>query len=60
MTKRNIYEIEISHPVLRKYCHIKGTDVHVIEQKVRLQYDIWEKEWRDQILGVKERTLQNY
>ncbi|QSF55025.1 restriction endonuclease [Brevundimonas fontaquae] len=43
---RHYYEIEVSHPGLHKYRHIRGADPYVVEQKaaaLRLQ---WDEEWR--------------
>lgn len=43
---RHYYEIEVSHPGLHKYRHIRGADHYVVQQKaaaLRLQ---WDEEWR--------------
>lgn len=43
---RQYYEIEVSHPGLHKYRHIRGADSYIVQQKaaaIRLQ---WDEEWQ--------------
>jgi restriction system protein len=39
------YEIEISHPELNAYRHIKGRDRRVVEQKAAAQLAKWDEQW---------------
>ena len=45
MARRTIWEIEVSHPGLSKYRHIRGSDRHVVEQKADTQMRIWDEMW---------------
>ncbi len=59
-----MYEIEVTHPGLNKYRHIRGTDKYVVEQKARAQKAIWEEMWQkkraaEEIKSKKEKLLQD-
>ena len=64
MAYRQIWEIEISHPWLNKYRHIRGTEKHVVEQKALAQKAIWDEMWQkkqeaERKREEKERKIQN-
>ena len=46
MVHREIWEIEVTHPGLNKYRHIRGTDKYVVEQKAYAQKAIWDEIWQ--------------
>lgn len=48
------YELEVSHPGLNKYRHIRGTDRYVVAQKALAQEAQWEAEW-DRKRDVQQR-----
>lgn len=42
---RQYYEIEVRHPGLHKYRHIRGADAWVVEQKAEALKAQWDAEW---------------
>lgn len=42
---RHYYEIEVRHPGLHKYRHIRGTDAYVVQQKALALEQQWDREW---------------
>ncbi len=42
---RHYYEIEVRHPGLHKYRHIRGSDRYVVEQKAAALKAQWNDEW---------------
>lgn len=45
MSRLPMYEIEISHPGLNKYRHIRGSDLYVVQQKAAAQERTWDEMW---------------
>lgn len=45
MPRLPIYEVEVSHPGLNKYRHIRGTDRDVVNRKAAAQERDWEAKW---------------
>ena len=43
-----MYHIHAKHDGLQKYRRLSGTDEYVLEQRARLQTDLWEERWRRQ------------
>lgn len=56
---RHYYEIEVRHPGLHKYRHIRGADRYVVEQKAAALRDQWDGEWdrRSAILDRQQARL---
>ena len=64
MTRRSYYEIEVSHEGLNKYRHIKGADVHVVNQKAAAQMQTWDEMWQKKLMqerkkNERERAVRN-
>ncbi len=64
MVHREIWEIEVTHPGLNKYRHIRGTDKYVVEQKAYAQKAIWDEIWQkkqntERKREEKERQIQD-
>ncbi len=51
-----MWQIEIQHPGLNKYRHIRGKNRSVVEQKAAAQQAAWDEMWRMR-LEKEERTL---
>lgn len=51
-----MYEIEIRHPGLNAYRHIRGRDKWVVEQKAAAQMAKWDEQW-DRKLEVESKRL---
>ncbi len=52
---RPMYEIEISHPGLNTYRHIRGSDKWVVEQKAEAQLAKWDEQWAKKQAADKKR-----
>ena len=41
-----MYHIHAKHDGLKKYRRLSGTDEYVLEQRARLQTELWDERWR--------------
>ncbi len=51
------YEIEIRHPGLNKYRHIRGSNKYIVDQQAAAQKAIWDEQWAKKV--EKEQKIQN-
>ena len=56
MSSKFMYEIEIRHRGLNKYRHIKGSDKYIVEQKARVQQQVWDEMWEKKLLAEDKRA----
>ena len=50
-----MYQIEIRHEGLHKYRMIKGQDPYVVEQKARIQEQVWDEIWERRLESERKR-----
>ena len=59
MNRRPTYEVEVIHPGLNKYRHIRGSDRHVVQQKASAQQLVWDEQWeRKKAADRKAKDLE--